>query len=65
MKEMAIDSLEIELTSKCTLACPGCSRVNTKHLKEDWDAGHLPFELVESIIRTTNFSMVQSYRLLW
>lgn len=55
MREMTGDSLEIELTSKCTLACPGCSRVNTIHLRELWDKGHLPFDLVENLIRTTNF----------
>ena len=55
MRSMSLDSLEIELTSKCTLACPGCSRENTKHLKAEWDHGHLPFELVEDIIKSTNF----------
>jgi MoaA/NifB/PqqE/SkfB family radical SAM enzyme len=61
MRSMILDSLEIELTTKCTLACPGCSRVNTKHLKEEWDKGHLPLDLVLDTIRNTNF---KSYLLI-
>jgi MoaA/NifB/PqqE/SkfB family radical SAM enzyme len=35
------NSLEIELTTKCTLGCPACPRNNPNEKKEDWDVGHL------------------------
>lgn len=55
MQAITQDSLELEITSVCTLECPGCSRVNTKHLKSEWDKGHLDFEIIENVIKTTNF----------
>ena len=61
MKVMNIDSLEIELTSKCTLACPACSRVNSKYDKAIWDTGALPFDIVSNTITNTDFN---SYNLI-
>jgi MoaA/NifB/PqqE/SkfB family radical SAM enzyme len=49
------DTLEIELTSKCTLACPGCSRVVMEKHKDVWDGGHLPTQLIKDIANTTDF----------
>lgn len=55
MIAMPKDTLEIEITSRCTLACPACSRMNTKHLRSKWDTGDLPLELLESVIKDSNF----------
>jgi len=35
------NSLEIELTTKCTLGCPACPRNSPHELAEEWDVGHL------------------------
>lgn len=54
-------SLEIELTSKCTLECPGRPRVNRRsnsQFQESpsyWDHGHMDTELVKRIARDTSF----------
>jgi MoaA/NifB/PqqE/SkfB family radical SAM enzyme len=55
MQVMTKDTLEIEITSKCTLACPACSRVNTKEMRAKWDTGDLPLELLERVIKDTTF----------
>lgn len=61
MKVMTLDSLELEITSVCTLACPGCSRVNTAHKKDLWDKGHIDFDTISSIIKNSEF---KSYHLI-
>ena len=55
MNPQEFDSLELELTSKCTLACPSCARELHKDVQDQWDGGHLPLDLVKSIADTTNF----------
>lgn len=62
MLEMTKDSLELEITSTCTLECPGCSRVNTRGIeRSNWDKGHLDFDLIKSIIVNSDF---KSYNLI-
>lgn len=38
---LVTNSLEIELTTKCTLGCPACPRNNPEELAKNWDVGHL------------------------
>ncbi len=47
------NSLEIELTTKCTLGCPACPRNNPFEKKEDWDVGHLDKNIVKSFADTS------------
>ena len=42
------NSLEIELTTKCTLGCPGCPRNNPFENKDEWDVGHLDTDIAKS-----------------
>lgn len=49
------DELEIEITSKCVLQCPACSRMHDPEGKQIWDAGHLDKELLFKIADTTHF----------
>lgn len=49
------DKLEIEITSKCVLQCPACSRMKDINHGGIWDAGHLDKELLFNIADTTNF----------
>ena len=42
------NSIEIELTTKCTLGCPACPRNDPYHKKEIWDVGHLDTDIVKS-----------------
>ncbi len=47
-------SIEIELTSKCTLFCPECPR--TKDPKENehlWNFGEIPLEVIEQLFKST------------
>jgi len=44
------NSLEIELTTKCTLGCSACPRNDPKENREDWDVGHIDLQLVKNII---------------
>jgi len=44
------NTLEIELTSKCTLSCPVCPRVRQVKDRERWDNGHLDVDkLIDAI----------------
>ena len=47
------NTLEIELTTKCTLGCPACPRNNPFEKKEDWDVGHLDKNIVKSFADTS------------
>jgi MoaA/NifB/PqqE/SkfB family radical SAM enzyme len=47
--------IEIELTTKCTIACPACPRTNQDKRKFQWDTGHLDFDVLKSIVGSTNF----------
>ena len=47
------NSLEIELTTKCTIGCPACPRNNPFEKKEDWDVGHLDKNIVKSFADTS------------
>ena len=49
------DKLEIELTTRCVLQCPACSRERDASNKSVWDAGHLDKEILFNIADTTNF----------
>jgi MoaA/NifB/PqqE/SkfB family radical SAM enzyme len=40
------NSLEIELTTKCTLGCPSCPRNNPYDSRKLWDVGHIDTDLV-------------------
>jgi len=55
MIDQTKDKLEIELTSKCVIQCPACSRTVDESGKSIWDAGHLDKELLFSIADNTNF----------
>jgi MoaA/NifB/PqqE/SkfB family radical SAM enzyme len=55
MIDQTKDKLEIELTSKCVIQCPACSRMFDIENKSIWDAGHLDKELLFNIADTTNF----------
>jgi MoaA/NifB/PqqE/SkfB family radical SAM enzyme len=41
------NSLEIELTTKCTIGCPACPRNDPFDLKENWDVGHLNTDIIK------------------
>ena len=45
---LTTNSIEIELTTKCTLGCPACPRNNPGEKKEDWDVGHMDTGLAKS-----------------
>ena len=49
MLDQTKDKLEIELTSKCVIQCPACSRTVDADGKSIWDAGHLDKELLFDI----------------
>lgn len=49
-------SLEVELTSKCTLMCPACSRTSTSENKSHWDAGHMPLDFVKRLCDTSDYN---------
>lgn len=45
-------SVEVELTSKCTLACPACPRTyDSKEIRGDWKIGELDISVVESLCK--------------
>ena len=44
---LTTNSLEIELTTKCTLGCPACPRNNREDPKEGWDVGHLDTNIIK------------------
>jgi MoaA/NifB/PqqE/SkfB family radical SAM enzyme len=46
-------SLEIELTSKCTLQCPACSRMTSTD--RVWDAGDMDINVIKRICDGTNY----------
>ena len=49
-------SLEMELTSKCTLGCPSCPRnLDGKGQNERWDFGHFDTNLAKHIADTTSY----------
>ena len=39
------NSLEIELTTKCTLGCPSCPRNNPYDSRKLWDVGHIDTDM--------------------
>lgn len=43
------NSLEIELTTKCTLGCPACPRNDPQEKKENWDVGHIDTNIAKSL----------------
>lgn len=49
-------SLEVELTSKCTLQCPACSRSSTRENASYWDAGHMPLDFVKSLCDNSDYN---------
>jgi len=49
-------SLEVELTSKCTLLCPACSRHHENDRKAHWDAGHMPLDFVKRLCDTSDYN---------
>lgn len=49
------DALEVELTTKCTIACPGCPRMKQASSKHVWDYGHADLDLLKRIADTTSF----------
>ena len=55
MRNQPDDVLEIELTSRCVLQCPACSRMHDPKGKPIWDAGHLDKELLFKIADTTDY----------
>jgi len=48
-------SLEIELTSKCILACPGCARTIDKAYTKEWHAGDMPLDYVKKLCDSTDY----------
>ena len=54
MLEMTKDILELEITSKCTLACPCCPTRGIE--RSNWDKDTSDFELVKSVLLNSNFS---------
>ena len=55
MRNQADDVLEIELTSRCVLQCPACSRMHDPKGRPIWDVGHLDKEVLFKIADTTNY----------
>lgn len=50
-------TLEIELTTKCTLGCPACPRhTEGPELKEYWDHGHIDTDLAKRVADETNYN---------
>ena len=58
MRNQTDDVLEIELTTKCVLQCPACSRMHDIKGREIWDAGHLDKEVLFKIADTIILSIV-------
>ena len=52
-------NLEIELTTICTLGCPGCPRNYQKHLKPQWNTGHMDYDYVRWLAYETDFWQYQ------
>ena len=46
MRNQPEDVLEIEMTTRCVLQCPACSRMHDANGREIWDAGHIDKELL-------------------
>jgi MoaA/NifB/PqqE/SkfB family radical SAM enzyme len=53
---MHYNNIEIELTTACTLGCPGCPRNYQKHLKGQWNTGHMSLDSVKWIAKNTDFN---------
>ena len=49
------NNIEIELTTVCSLGCPGCPRNYQKHLKGQWNTGHMLLDHVKWIAKNTDF----------
>jgi len=47
-------SLEIELTSKCTLQCPACSRMTSTN--RVWDSGDMDIDVIKRICDETDYN---------
>ena len=56
---MNYKNLEIELTTICTLGCPGCPRNYQKHLKPQWNTGHMDYDYVRWLAYETDFWQYQ------
>lgn len=53
-------SIEIELTTKCTIACPGCPRTyRRKRGDRTWDTGHLDKHVVYKAFDSPEFKYVR------
>lgn len=52
---MYSNKIEIELTTKCTIACPACPRTIQNKNKYHWDTGHIDVDLLKSLVNNTNF----------
>ena len=61
---LTTNSLEIELTTKCTLGCPACPRNDPGEKKADWDVGHLDTNIIKGFADTSadrNYLFVGCY----
>ena len=53
-------SVEIELTTKCTIACPACPRTyRRKRGDRTWDTGHLDKNIVYKTFDSPNFQNIR------
>lgn len=51
-------TLEVELTSKCTLACPKCPRVTRVDERHIWDNGHIDADRLIEVLDTPSYDVV-------
>ena len=57
---MDTKSVEIELTTKCTIACPACPRTfRRKAGDRTWDTGHLDKNIVFEVLESNDFQNVR------
>ena len=52
---MLTNNIEMELTTACTLGCPGCPRNYQKDLKSEWNTGYMPLDKVKWVADNTEF----------
>lgn len=52
------NTLELELTSKCTVKCPNCPRTFQSHLRHLWDNGNIDDEKLIKFIKTTSLARI-------
>ena len=52
------NTLELELTSKCTVKCPNCPRTFQSHLRHLWDNGNIDDVKLIEFIKTTALNKI-------